>query len=67
MEIVYGNRINRSLGRTGRLWRREYFDRYMRTDEQYWTTKRYIEMNPVRQALCHAPEEWRRSSAWTGE
>ena len=57
------NAINRLHGRTGRLWRREYFDRYMRTDEQFWTTRRYIEMNPVAAGLCHAPHDWPWSSA----
>lgn len=60
------NEINRILERAGALWQREYFDRYMRTDEQFLTTKRYVQANPVAAGLCGAPGEWRWSSAWSG-
>jgi putative transposase len=59
-------KINALRGRRGRLWAPDYFDRYMRTDEQYRTAQRYIEMNPVNAGLCDAPEDWRYSSAWRG-
>jgi REP element-mobilizing transposase RayT len=60
------NQVNRLLRRSGALWQREYFDRYMRTDEQFWATKRYIELNPVAAGLCVAPTDWRWSSARRG-
>jgi REP element-mobilizing transposase RayT len=60
---VSAHAINKRMRRQGRLWRREYFDRFMRTDEQYANTAAYIENNPVAAGLCAAPEDWRFSSA----
>jgi putative transposase len=51
-------RINKLVGRRGSLWARDYFDRYMRNEAHFQTTKRYIEMNPVAAGLCDAPEAW---------
>ena len=56
--------INARLGREGRLWAADYFDRYMRDGDHYETTRRYIEMNPVSAGLCDAREDWRFSSAF---
>jgi REP element-mobilizing transposase RayT len=55
--------INKREGRAGRLWRREYFDRFMRAEEQFENTATYIENNPVAASLCEKPEDWRFSSA----
>ena len=55
--------INARCGREGRLWAADYFDRYMRDDAHFDTTRRYIEMNPVAAGLCHAREDWPFSSA----
>lgn len=55
--------INKREHRKGRLWRREYFDRYMRSAEQFETTVAYIENNPVAAELCAHPQDWRFSSA----
>lgn len=55
--------INRALGRSGPLWQREYFDRFMRDGEQLAATIAYIEANPVAAKLVGTPEEWRWSSA----
>jgi REP element-mobilizing transposase RayT len=55
--------INQCIGRSGQLWARDYFDRYMRDDALFLTTKRYIEMNPVAAGLCAKPSDWRYSSA----
>jgi REP element-mobilizing transposase RayT len=30
--------INKNEGRKGRLWRREYFDRFMRSEDQFSNT-----------------------------
>ena len=47
----------------GSVWAADYFDRYMRDDTHYQTTKLYIEMNPVTAGLCLTPEAWPFSSA----
>jgi putative transposase len=54
---------NRLLGRAGRFWAPEYFDRYMRNDGQLAATRIYIEENPVKAKLCAAAADWPYSSA----
>ena len=61
---VSAHRINHSHNRKGPVWRREYFDRFMRTDEQFATTIAYVENNPVAAGLAARAEDWRYSSAW---
>lgn len=56
-------RINQHLDRLGSVWAKDYFDRYIRDDKHFETTKRYIEMNPVAAGLCDTPEAWPFSSA----
>jgi REP element-mobilizing transposase RayT len=56
-------RINAMLGRSGRFWAPEYFDRFMRSDEHLAATIAYVENNPVAARLCASPSEWRFSSA----
>jgi REP element-mobilizing transposase RayT len=60
---VSSHAINKRERRTGRLWRREYFDRYMRTEEQFAAAVSYIENNPVAAGLCAKTTDWRFSSA----
>ncbi len=56
-------RINALLGRTGPVWAKDYFDRYVRDDRHFETTKAYIENNPVVAGLCDTPGAWLFSSA----
>lgn len=59
--------INAQLMRSGEVWAKDYFDRYVRDERHYETTKRYIEMNPVAAGLCDTPEAWPFGSAgWKG-
>jgi type I restriction enzyme R subunit/putative DNA methylase len=44
-------------------WEREYWDTFMRDEEQERTAIRYIENNPVKAKLCRVPEQWLFSSA----
>jgi REP element-mobilizing transposase RayT len=55
--------INRHLGRTGPLWRREYWDRYIRDEQHYAAAVAYIEANPVKAGLVGEPQAWPWSSA----
>ena len=57
------NAVNRALDRTGPLWHREYFDRFMRDDDHLSTTIAYVENNPVAAGLVECSEHWRWSSA----
>jgi putative transposase len=54
----------RSAFRVQRLrWQRDYWDTFMRDEEQERTAIRYIENNPVKARLCPSPEEWPCGSA----
>lgn len=55
--------INRNLGRSGRLWQPDYFDRRIRSEEHLRKTVEYIEWNPVKAGLCADPKHFRLSSA----
>jgi len=55
---------NKVLGRTGRFWQVEPFDRYIRNNRHYAAVIRYIENNPVKAGLCATPAQWRFSSAY---
>jgi REP element-mobilizing transposase RayT len=54
---------NRVLGRTGRFWFREYFDRYIRDERHLANAIQYIHDNPVKAGLVERPEDWPFSSA----
>lgn len=55
---------NRALGRSGPFWMREAFDRYIRDEQHFHRTVRYIENNPVKAGLCERAEDWEFGSAW---
>jgi len=44
-------------------WQREYWDTFMRDEEQERKAVRYIENNPVKARLCRVDKEWSFSSA----
>jgi len=58
------NKINKFLNRSGTLWQKEVYDRYIRDFEHYQTTIAYIENNPVKARLCEKPSDWRFGSAY---
>jgi putative transposase len=60
---VSGRRANLLVGRTGRFWALDYFDRVMRDERQLAAAHAYIEANPVSAGLCSTPEAWRWGSA----
>lgn len=55
--------INKLEKRKGVLWQREYFDRFMRSAQQFDWTVSYVENNPVAAQLVERREEWSFSSA----
>ncbi len=55
---------NKALHRSGKFWMHDYFDRYIRTEEHFQTTSRYIRNNPVSAGLVEKPEMWEWSSAF---
>ncbi|HEY5910489.1 MAG TPA: transposase, partial [Verrucomicrobiae bacterium] len=54
---------NKLLGRDGAFWEREYWDTYMRDEEQASKARRYTEQNPVKAALVGEATAWLWSSA----
>lgn len=57
------HKINGAVARKGRLWRREYFDRFMRDSDHLSSTIDYVEENPVRAKLVPVSTAWPFSSA----
>ena len=49
---------NDLLGRNGRFWSPDYFDRFIRDQVHRARVKKYIENNPVKAGLCSSPEDW---------
>jgi REP element-mobilizing transposase RayT len=58
------HKANEYLNRSGQFWMEDYFDRYIRNEDHYWNTVRYIENNPVKARLCKESSDWPFSSAW---
>jgi len=52
------HRINAALGRRGRLWQDESYDRIIRHAKEYRQKLRYIQNNPVRAGLVDRADEW---------
>jgi len=50
--------INRLLGRSGRVWQEECFDRILRSSESARTKVEYICDNPVREGLVQAQDDY---------
>jgi len=55
--------INKVLQRTGTVWQREYYDRYIRDDSHLAAVINYIHENPVKAGLVDKPWQWPYSSA----
>ncbi|MDD2765391.1 MAG: transposase [Opitutaceae bacterium] len=45
------------------LWQKDYFDRFLRSADNYQGKWNYVVMNPMRKRLCSRPAEW----PWQGE
>jgi REP element-mobilizing transposase RayT len=63
LKLTSTNSLGGFRGETGELWQPRFFDRALRTVQEYWETVEYIHLNPVRRGLVAKPEEWVWSSA----
>jgi putative transposase len=54
--------INQRRGTEGELWQARFFDRALRTVDEYNEKVEYIHRNPVRAGLVSRPQDWRWSS-----
>jgi putative transposase len=65
LKAATANRANKLIGNTGKpFWRREYYDRWIRTGKELSAVIAYVEDNPVRGGLAASHEAWRWSSAF---
>jgi acetyl-CoA synthetase len=60
---VSARKINRHMGRGGSVWQADYFDRYIRDEDDFRRKLAYIEENPVKARLVSDATSWRFSSA----
>ncbi len=52
-------KINKLLGRKGKLWRSESYDRILRNDKEYKKFSKYIFENAVKANLVESGEKWK--------
>lgn len=55
--------INELLGRKGRLWQPDYFDRLIRSSDHLHRCIKYTHWNPVKARLCDDPAKYVNSTA----
>jgi REP element-mobilizing transposase RayT len=58
MKSAAAHRINKALGRSGRVWQEESFDHLPRSDESLESKVDYIRMNPVRAGLVQRWQDY---------
>ncbi|PKN72084.1 MAG: hypothetical protein CVU50_08865 [Candidatus Cloacimonetes bacterium HGW-Cloacimonetes-3] len=46
------------LNRTGSIWYHEYYDYWVRNQEELYRIIEYIRQNPVKAKLVDKPEDW---------
>jgi REP element-mobilizing transposase RayT len=56
--------MNTRMGRKGRVWQPDYFDRFIRDSRHLERVVQYVEFNPVTAGLCRTPAAWRWGSAY---
>ncbi len=56
-------RAKKELGIVQEVWEKGFSDHRIRTEEEYFTRRKYIYMNPVEAHLCDNPEAFLYSSA----
>jgi len=50
--------INLQLGRSGKVWNDDYYDRFIRNSRDYCMTVEYVMNNPVKAGLTDRRESW---------
>ncbi len=51
--------LNKLLKRSGPVWDEEYWDHYMRSDDELRATVQYIQMNPLKRGLVKRSSDYR--------
>ena len=60
---VSTRQINTTLGLSGSLWQRDYFDRAIRYEAHLVRVVSYVHVNPVMAHLAEFPADWHFGSA----
>jgi len=55
-------RVNAQRGAQGPLWQHQFWDRFVRHQQELSERLDYMHLNPVRRGLVRRPEDWRWSS-----
>lgn len=63
LTLCYTQYMNRTYGRTGRLWESRYHSCIVDQEKYLWAVARYIEQNPVRAGMVEKAEDYPYSSA----
>jgi putative transposase len=63
LTLCYTQYMNRTYGRTGRLWESRYHSCIVDHEKYLWAVARYIEQNPVRSGMVEKAEDYPYSSA----
>ncbi len=63
LTLCYTQYINRTYGRSGRLWESRYYSCIVDDEKYLWAVARYIEQNPVRAGMVERAEDYPYSSA----
>ena len=61
------HKFNEILGRKGKVWMKDYFDRYIRDDAHFRDVVAYIDNNPVKAGLVRVASEWKWGSSAHGD
>jgi len=55
-------RFHALRGSKGTFWQHQFWDRFVRHEQEFKQRLQYMHMNPVRRGLVKRPEDWRWSS-----
>ena len=58
LKSVSARRWQKELGYEAPIWQEEYFDRYLRSSENYSDKWAYVQLNPVRAKLVEREDQW---------
>ena len=62
-KAVTAREVNHRFGRTGSVWQRDYWERYIRDENHYRSVVEYIHQNPVKAGLAKQANDWPWSSS----
>jgi REP element-mobilizing transposase RayT len=62
LQGVFAQSVNARHQSVGHIFQGRFGNKLMETDEQLWTTARYIARNPVEAGLCEIAADWKWSS-----